>query len=1340
MGTTRRARLVRFALDTLAESNAHHDFERLCLALARHRVTSNLVPATGPVSGGGDQGRDGESHWTNLPNEGVDSVFATLASPENVVLACTIQKSDVAAKISRDLGSICSRGQAVNRVVYFTVAPVTVAKRHQLQEEARDQYEVKLDIWDAAAIAEHLSDPDLFPIAVEHLHLPEIADDARWTMAMPDTSDAVARPDLLDAVVTALGTAPSSSVVLTGLEGAGGFGKTTLAAMACRDSRVASRFPDGVLWLTIGENLSGADLASVVNDLVEYLTGRRPTYIDPGVAGSHLATVIGKRMCLLVLDDVWRSSQLAPFLTGAPNCVRLITTRIGAVIPAGVTWVHVDLLSKRQAEDVLSRGVDVERLTLSGLVARTGRWPVLCGLVNGTMRRRLDRGAGVVETVRWAESMLDRGGPSALDTTDSTAREHAVEATVAASLTMLNDSIPGAVERYRELGVFPADVEIPLATVARFWAYTGGITEHEAERLCHALAELNLVDEFRLGPPAIRLHDVLAAYLQYAARPRAAVLNRDLLDSHRADLPIDDDLPTAWWRLPAAEPYLWRHLARHLRAADRTDELKALLADLRWASVKIHRTGSASVESDASELPGDLHARALTKLLRGTSHLYQPGDALGITIATFAAYAMGDAVLGPRATALVDRITTPHLRPTTQCLPDQPHSAVSRVFTVHGLGPRAIVMAPDGSWLASAGSGDPVRMWNPKDGTELRSMPMNKGAWTLVSAPDGSWLAAGGRNGTVKLWDTADSSKCLSLTGHTDLIRAMAAASNGSWLVTASDDHSVIVWDTEDGSAREVITDVGPVGKLVVSPDSSWFAVAAGWVRHLVGKVVHLGDTTSLVSSPRALIVAPDGSWLATGGFETVQMWDPVDGRLVHNFTGHHRWVSALAVAPDGSWLASAGEDGVVRLWDPATGKNLAELTGHSGPVETLAVSPDGGWLASAGGDSFIPDDTTVRIWDLADHSARAVLTGHSAKINCLVSASDGTRLASGAEDGTIRLWDLADSVDPSDITGHTGRVDALAVAPDGAWLASAGVDGSVRLWSPADGTERAILSGHNGYVKHLVAAPDGVWLASAGHDGRVRLWNPDDGTATVLETGDHFVQHLVAASDGTWLAAIAYQDTLWVWETATGRVLVGPRRIAIPVGRMFTLGSLLGCVGDNGDIRLWDPFTGECVGALARRGIRVSAVSSAPDAAWFAVAGGHYDVEVLTLDGGHETLRGHSGEVHGFAVAPDGSWFASAGDCTVRLWRADDFAQQGVVRHEGNVLDLAVAPDGSWLASVSSDGAVKCFTPQGKVWASVRLDSGATRCVINPVRPQLMVAGSRHVFFLDVHQGFERS
>ena len=86
---------IRFALETLSETNDHHAFERICLALARRRIVSNLLPATGPVSAGGDQGRDAESHWTDLSNKEAASWFTALASTDGVALACTIQKSDV---------------------------------------------------------------------------------------------------------------------------------------------------------------------------------------------------------------------------------------------------------------------------------------------------------------------------------------------------------------------------------------------------------------------------------------------------------------------------------------------------------------------------------------------------------------------------------------------------------------------------------------------------------------------------------------------------------------------------------------------------------------------------------------------------------------------------------------------------------------------------------------------------------------------------------------------------------------------------------------------------------------------------------------------------------------------------------------------------------------------------------------------------------------------------------------------------------------------------------------------------------------------------------------------
>lgn len=59
-----------------------------------------------------------------------------------------------------------------------------------------------------------------------------------------------------------------------------------------------------------------------------------------------------------------------------------------------------------------------------------------------------------------------------------------------------------------------------------------------------------------------------------------------------------------------------------------------------------------------------------------------------------------------------------------------------------------MVVDPNGSWLASAGYGGKVRIWDPATGSVRRALSGHPGGvrW-LVVAPDGSWLASAGRAG-----------------------------------------------------------------------------------------------------------------------------------------------------------------------------------------------------------------------------------------------------------------------------------------------------------------------------------------------------------------------------------------------------------------------------------------------------------------------------------------------------------------------------------------------------------------------------------------------------------------
>ncbi|MFN7931025.1 MAG: hypothetical protein U0Y68_24480 [Blastocatellia bacterium] len=117
---------VRFHLDQLSPKNQHHDFEHLCRHLARARICSNILPATGPVSAGGDQGRDFETFRTYLNSSSIaNSSFVGLASQRPVAFACSLEKKEkIGTKIKTDVKTIMASGTVIEAVHYFCSADV----------------------------------------------------------------------------------------------------------------------------------------------------------------------------------------------------------------------------------------------------------------------------------------------------------------------------------------------------------------------------------------------------------------------------------------------------------------------------------------------------------------------------------------------------------------------------------------------------------------------------------------------------------------------------------------------------------------------------------------------------------------------------------------------------------------------------------------------------------------------------------------------------------------------------------------------------------------------------------------------------------------------------------------------------------------------------------------------------------------------------------------------------------------------------------------------------------------------------------------------------------------
>ncbi|RLN95089.1 hypothetical protein BBJ28_00000119 [Nothophytophthora sp. Chile5] len=310
-----------------------------------------------------------------------------------------------------------------------------------------------------------------------------------------------------------------------------------------------------------------------------------------------------------------------------------------------------------------------------------------------------------------------------------------------------------------------------------------------------------------------------------------------------------------------------------------------------------------------------------------------------------------------------------------------------------------------------------------------------------ASGAPSSTLAVATNSEQIRLLDR-ETLSCELLSGHTDIVMALAVSPDGRWLVSASKDRSARLWDLR------------PAGDKSKSP--------AKCVATCTGHTEALG---AVAISQRATSFATGAAFFVTGSSDkTLKMWSlqplasayatptkPAPQELTLSTLGavkaHEKDVNALAVAPNDRFIASASQDKLIKVWhsQQAGAGRLLTLAGvcrgHKRGVWAVEFSPVDQCLASASGDK------TVKVWSAKDFSCLKTFEGHTASVLNVQFACAGMQLLSAGADGLVKLWTIKSNECEATLDNHEDKIWALAVAKDSSEMASGGADSTINLW-----------------------------------------------------------------------------------------------------------------------------------------------------------------------------------------------------------------------------------------------------------------------------------------------------
>ena len=644
------------------------------------------------------------------------------------------------------------------------------------------------------------------------------------------------------------------------------------------------------------------------------------------------------------------------------------------------------------------------------------------------------------------------------------------------------------------------------------------------------------------------------------------------------------------------------------------------------------------------------------------------------------------------------------------------HTPTFPPLTGHTGEVRALSFSADGTWLASGGNDNTVKLW--KFAPNLTSIDLvttfrGHGGWVrgCVLAADPRYAVSSSLDGFVKIWDAQEYEEVRALRGHEDAVLWATFSRSGQRMVTAGRDHKALVWNAGERRPLKVF-------------DEGEELDAAG------------------PAAPAARIKE-----------------------------GHEFLVSSVAFLPDDRHVLTSAGDGTVRMWDRRTGGQVRRLR-NTGTLSVLALSAGGEWIVTGSDAAELRQPQSAQLWSANDPQSEPIkLTGHPGEVSAAAFSPDRDletlRIATGDVLGGVRLWRFdagSRSWQATPVRGHsTGYpISAVKFTPDGRRLLTASQDRIVLIHDALTGETLPPPLKHQGGVKAIDISADSrraLSLSSPGKGSyRISLWDLETGSEQFhdvnlpYETLTSAVFHpsqtsaiLTSAnanrnSSGFWQWHLGAREIRPLWPQNQVRGVIWAASFSPDGSRLLAAGGsqarlitaqgqlektfsshgavtsaefspddkLLATSSLDGDVKLWyadpqHPEFGRVAVKLAHphsNGSQWSAVNSvafspviADNGYRLVTAGNDGTARLWRYAGGAITPEGdvlrHTDRVHSAQFSPDGNFVLTASkDKFARVWNIAAQPPQEPLHlsHDEAVLFAAFSPDGTRVITGCND------------------------------------------------------